>query len=170
MITHPMTDSKPWYQQFWFWFVAAIPLTAVAMGIGLLSVALNNPVELVKDDWSKEGRAINQRFEKQRAAQALGIQAQLDYDPATGRFLLTYKSAEAHSPALLQLELIHPTLGKRDQILSLSPTPQGQYIAATNARLAGAYYVRLYDEAHSWQLDGQIHFDSPIQGYRLQAH
>jgi hypothetical protein len=169
MNTHPMTDSKPWYQQFWFWFVFSIPAASVILGVTLVTIAINNRVELVKDDWSREGRAINQRFEKQRAALALGVAALVDYDPDRLTFSVQFSTTEAYQAPLLYLELIHPTLGKRDHRLLLSPTPRGDYHATTNTSLHGLYYVRLYDEAHQWQVDGTVQFDNVVKQHRLSA-
>ncbi len=45
-----VTDTSPWYKQFWPWFVFSIPAIAVVAGISLLVIALKNPVYLVVDE------------------------------------------------------------------------------------------------------------------------
>jgi len=48
MSHHPeITDTKPWYKQFWPWFLISIPLLTVIAGIITLIIALKNPDYLV---------------------------------------------------------------------------------------------------------------------------
>ncbi|MGD9021258.1 MAG: FixH family protein [Lysobacterales bacterium] len=48
MNTHPeKQDTKPWYRQFWPWFIIALPAAAVAAGLFTLWLAISNPDSLV---------------------------------------------------------------------------------------------------------------------------
>ena len=55
-LQHPI---KPWYRQFWPWFLMALPGAAVIGGITTVIVATIDRDGLVKDDYYKEGLAIN---------------------------------------------------------------------------------------------------------------
>ena len=43
-------DTKPWYKQFWPWFIIALPLSAVIASIATFVIALQNPEHLVVDN------------------------------------------------------------------------------------------------------------------------
>lgn len=161
-MTAQVTDTTPWYKQFWPWFVLAIPATAVVLGITLLIVATQNRVSIVQDDWYKEGLAINQRLDKQHAANDLGVRATIRFDKALGRFKVTTGNLDPQVYTGLKLNLIHPTLEGRDKFLELSITPSGDYIAQSNIIPTGFYYVQLSDLNNVWQLDGTINFSNEV--------
>jgi hypothetical protein len=78
-----MSESAPWYRQGWPWFLILLPLTVVIACFVTLYLALSTDEALVRDDYYKEGLAINQRLEAEANARARGIEAQLRYDAAT---------------------------------------------------------------------------------------
>lgn len=43
------TDTKPWYRQFWPWFLIALPATAVVASFATLAIAIRNADEVVSD-------------------------------------------------------------------------------------------------------------------------
>jgi hypothetical protein len=46
-------DEKPWYKQFWPWFIIALPLTSVAASFTVLWIAISNPdYEMLNKDES----------------------------------------------------------------------------------------------------------------------
>jgi hypothetical protein len=60
--------SKPWYRQFWPWFLIALPATSVVAGLTTLAIAIRNQDSLVRDDWYKDGKAINQSLARDAEA------------------------------------------------------------------------------------------------------
>jgi len=82
------TDSKPWYRQFWPWFLIAIPFSSVVMGVVMINLAISGKDSLVREDWYKDGMAINQRLDKQLKAKELGIKAELTLDKSSGDLFL----------------------------------------------------------------------------------
>jgi hypothetical protein len=143
--------SLPWYRQFWVWFVIAIPASSVLLGITLVTIATMHRAELVNDDWSKDGLAINKRFDRQHKAQEMGLNAHLTLDYALNRIQLDLQHAES-SPTL-RLELLHPTRANLDRSLEMIRTPAGTYIATLATLPQGRYYLRLTDQERQWQLD-----------------
>ncbi|MBE9549572.1 MAG: FixH family protein [Proteobacteria bacterium] len=63
-------DTKPWYKQFWPWFIIALPMTAVIASIATLIIAIQNPDYLVieKSDYQNISAEM-------RPAQKTGISA-----------------------------------------------------------------------------------------------
>ncbi|MCW8926282.1 MAG: FixH family protein [Xanthomonadales bacterium] len=47
---HSIGDNRPWYRQFWPWFIIALPASAVVAGLLTLWIAMSNPDYLVIDD------------------------------------------------------------------------------------------------------------------------
>lgn len=41
------SDSKPWYRQFWPWFLIALPLSSVVMSFATLYVAIDGADEVL---------------------------------------------------------------------------------------------------------------------------
>ena len=155
------TDSKPWYKQFWPWFVLGIPAASVVMGISLVYVVTQNKVSMVKDDWYKEGLAINERLDKQLRAKELGLTANIVFNRNQGKLLVAIPQLAAPQPSSLNLELIHPTTEDRDQAIKLILTPQNNYWAKLKADQQGFFYLQLTAPNQAWQLDGAINFNNP---------
>ena len=124
-----VTDTKPWYKQVWPWFIISLPLSSVIAGLSTLYIAINTDDTLVKDDWYKQGKAINRRFELDQNASTLGISANLRLDQITGEALLdlSYLDGDYSPTKHLSLQLVHSTLAKWDQEILLTRNDTQQY-------------------------------------------
>lgn len=52
--------TQPWYRQFWPWFIIALPCAAVVGSIATAIIASKDGVNLVAEDYYKQGKEINQ--------------------------------------------------------------------------------------------------------------
>lgn len=138
-------DSKPWYKQLWPWIIISLPASAVIAGLTTLFIAIENQDSLVKDDWYKDGKAINRRVEYDNNAHTLGLKAEIKVDDITGDLNLSISHAnpEFSFPEELYLELIHPTLAERDQRLTLTKTQPPRYHANLQQTLSGKRHITL---------------------------
>ncbi|MCV5274392.1 FixH family protein, partial [Escherichia coli] len=68
---------KPWYKQFWPWFLIILPLTVVVWTIATVVVFSNNSVSLVAEDYYKKGKGINIDISKMNVARDLGLNANI---------------------------------------------------------------------------------------------
>ena len=68
-------ESRPWYRQFWPWFLIAIPLFAVITGLFTVVIATVTSDGLVVDDYYKRGLSINRVLARDQQAAELGIKA-----------------------------------------------------------------------------------------------
>ncbi|MCG8313425.1 MAG: FixH family protein [Pseudomonadales bacterium] len=164
-----VTDTKPWYKQFWPWFVFAIPGSAVVMGISLLYVATQNEVSMVKEEWYKDGMAINQRIDKQVKAKELGIAAHIVLSRETGAITVRIPQLDAKLPEAVNLTLVHPTSETKDQQLNMVLTPDKSYWTKISPDKKGFYYLQLSDSTDTWQLDGAINFNNQNVDLTLTA-
>ena len=64
---------KPWYKQFWPWFLIALPATVVIWTIMTVIVFTQNSVDLVTEDYYKKGKGINVDISKVNIAKELGL-------------------------------------------------------------------------------------------------
>lgn len=149
-----MNESAPWYRQGWPWFLILLPLTVVIACFVTLYLALSTDEALVRDDYYKEGLAINQRLEAESNARARGIEAQLRYDAAT--LAIELQIAAAPAPELT-LTIVHPTDDERDQAVVLQAAGNGLYRGKVGAALDGKRYILLEHEdgpQGAWRLRG----------------
>ena len=161
--------QKPWYKQFWPWFLIAIPLSSVIMGIVMITLAVSQKDSLVNEDWYKDGLAINQQLDKVRAAQGYGYEFFLSVDPAGTGLTIATKNLDLSQVRELAIEFSHPTLKQRDFTLNLHPAPNQQFFAPLPTGLAGLYYLNLTaPAADDWEVITSINFSNRLD--RVPLH
>ena len=163
----PRTDSKPWFRQFWPWFLIAIPFSSVVMGVIMINLAISGKDSLVRQDWYKDGMAINQRVDKQLKAQELGIQASLTLNKESGDLFLDTQNLDIQLNNQLSLNLIHPTLEGKDRTLQLYLAPNNRFYAKLDFTPSGFYYLLLTPSSGQWEIESSVNFDNDISGQAL---
>lgn len=149
--------TKPWYRQFWPWFLIALPATSVVAGLTTLGIAIKNQDSLVRDDWYKDGKAINQSFARDDVAVAQGISVSMAIDSLTGELSATVTGKDSlKMPDTLTLSLSHPTLAEKDQTIILTRRGDGQFHGALAHSLQGPHYIEL--GTAEWRLRGSRDF------------
>jgi len=151
--------EQPWYRQFWPWFVMAPPAAAVVGGLLTVYLAGTEP-SMVVDDYGQIAMATQQRVERERHAQELGLNATIEFiGHGTGSaqpvMVVLTQSNDANAwPDSVRLKLIHPTLAKFDRDILLEGA-RGQYSGRIE-RPAGRFYMSLTDEEGIWRLTGEL--------------
>ena len=97
-------------------------------------------------------QAINQTLDRDLAAQALGLHAELRVEGQTLRVNLSGKLAAL--PESLQLTLSHPTQSGRDQRITLRQSASGVYSANLETLSSGRWHVLLEPPQADWRLSG----------------
>lgn len=124
----------PWYRQGWPWFLIGIPLVSVVLGIVMITLALTTNNSLVVDDYYKEGKAINQRIERDLLATELGLAATISFHSSEGTVLSlsrkpsTSSTAELVWPDALAIKLVHVTEAALDQSHEFTHLGGGRYL------------------------------------------
>ena len=54
------TDEKPWYKQFWPWFIMFIPACGVVAGIATVIIASHHAPQMTSDNIERFGRVSEQ--------------------------------------------------------------------------------------------------------------
>jgi len=157
--------SAPWYRHPWPWLLMAGPFIVVVAGVITVYLAVVSNDGLVRDDYYKEGLAVNQTSARDRKARELELNAQLmrGDDGRQIRILLRAKPGTV-LPAEIRLGLAHPTRPGVDQDLVLAadagqaPTYSGELAAP----LAGRWLVTLEDDTKAWRLTGEWIVDRTV--------
>ncbi|MBJ7549501.1 FixH family protein [Marinomonas ostreistagni] len=149
------TAAPVWYKQFWPWFIISIPLSSVLVAVVQIYAALHSSSDLVKDDYYKEGLAINQVITKRETAKSLAIKAHLRMDNVTGELLLNTEHATA--PQLTAL-FAHAALSSKDFSIILKKVSPNEYRAQLEKPLSGIWNVYL-ESPNGWQLNGRVNSD-----------
>ncbi len=151
------TDDRPWYRQFWPWFVFGLPASVVVAGVATVVIAVKHPHSLVVDDYYKKGLAINRQLAEDKVAQILKLRAELEVDVLVGEVFLSLDGATRGLPEQLQLQWIHPTVSDRDRTLTLKKRATGRYRGQLQSVPEGRWYVQLSGAApEPWRLRSEI--------------
>ena len=162
MSSLPQQDAPqpPWYRQFWPWFLIALPASVVAASLFTVWLAVSSPNPMVVDDYSRIARSIELRRERDLAAAALGLEAEIRI--VAGADLVEVRLfPDSAQPDSLQLRLSHPLVEERDRVVELTRVPGGW-----SGRLAapqGRWYVQLYPGDASWRLSGELGGDALLR-------
>ncbi|AOE50599.1 FixH family protein [Kangiella sediminilitoris] len=146
-------DMKPWYKQFWPWFLIALPLSSVIAGITTFIIASNTTDSMVVDNYYKDGLAINESLAKQEKAKQLGVQATLVFSDE----LLTVdlKSNKPMKDSLF-VDFQHSTLSSKDFKVSLTRDGKGQFYSQLNQQIDGSWYIKVYPYQGGWEIKKKV--------------
>jgi hypothetical protein len=109
---------------------------------------------VVRDDWYKEGKAINQNIARDQTATQIGQEADIRIDDLTGEIQVAL--AKPGKTTQLQLLISHPTQAEQDETLILQQRNDGTYHGALTHALKGRYYIEL--GSAEWRLLGDKEF------------
>lgn len=152
-----LSDPKPWYRQFWPWFIMALPATAVIASLTTLVIAVRHQDSLVRDDWYQEGKSINLDMARDRKAATDHISADLRFDSLTGDVSAAVSRTPSGTlPDTLTLTLSHVTLAERDQTVQLKRQKDGHYQGMLGRALQGDFDVEL--ASPEWRLESSDRF------------
>lgn len=148
-------ESRPWYRQFWPWFLISLPLSAVVAGTATIIIANVTFDGLVVDDYYKQGKAINQEKGRDRMATHLGLSAVLNLDLQAGEVRVKLDSKVEIPAQALRLTLVHPTRAGWDIEVALKSVSPGLYQGYIGPMKVTNWNLLLAPEAGQWRLRGR---------------
>ena len=153
-------DTKPWYRQFWPWFIIAIPASAVVAGLTTVWIATQTTDSLVVQSEDGVRNASDRRISAERLASELGLAAIVAINADTGAVTAVMRSGNLDVvPATLDFELSHPTHLNRDAAITLNkamPDADGNpvWVGHLLEVPEGRYYVVLRS-GETWRLTAE---------------
>lgn len=154
---------KPWYKQFWPWFLIALPATVVIWTIMTVIVFTQNSVDLVTEDYYKKGKGINVDISKVNVAKELGLSASLS-EKGNSVIITLDKGKLDHFPAISAM-FVHRTLPDRDFTQLLTADARGNYTLTLDHHLEGPWFIELTPHDEEWLVQGRMNFpiETPTQ-------
>jgi hypothetical protein len=147
-------DDKPWYKQFWPWFLISIPLSSLIVGSQVIRLATDGTNSLVVDDYYKEGKSINTRLDKIEKAIALNISTKLNVQ--YGSVTLQFISGAPATGQALRLEFFHVTQEFKDFSILLTQDATGIYRNNEENAIEGKWRIRLMPIDESWKVQKRV--------------
>jgi len=159
-------DTKPWYRQFWPWFIISLPATAVIAGLTTLWIAMQTSDSLVLVPEQGVKAEADRQVAAARLASELGLAAAVDIDLTTGVIKAVMRSGDLQDfPATLIFEMSHPTIADRDHLITLTraipdadgnPVWVGHFVTIPEGR----YYAVL--KSPEWRLSTEWNGDATL--------
>ncbi len=144
-------DSEPWYKQGWPWALIAIPFLTVIAGVITIMIAYDTDDSLVKDNYYKEGLALNNNFKRLDVAKNNNMLASLHIDLNANLARLEIQS-DAELKETITVMLYHPTLGKMDRVLKFIHLSGNEYISEFKDLESSLWHLSIEDDTKNWLL------------------
>ena len=147
---------KPWYKQFWPWFLIALPATVVVASFVTLGIFSKNSVSLVAEDYYKKGKGINVDISRVNVTKELGLKASV-HSEGNAVVIEFDKGQLEHYPAITAM-FAHRTLPDHDFTKLVTSDARGVYRYTLDDALQGPWFVELTPHDEEWLIQGRIEF------------
>lgn len=162
------TLPLPWYRHFWPWFVLGLLGTSVVGSLTTVYIAVSGRDPEVRDGWRQDAKAVVRDDHRQRMASDLGLGADVSVTADTLRIRLDARPGLA--PDVVSVQLIHPTIARRDIELEALPDESGEFVARRPADLGGRYTLSLRgvtppvagSDGAPWQMDAHVDLEPGV--------
>lgn len=152
--------SKAWYKEPWPWFLMVGPAIVVVAAIYTYYLAQTNSVDLVSDDYYKDGKHINIELHRDEEAVKRDINAQVLINPDKNAAKV-FVSGDFDRDKSLNLVFMHPAKQSYDQTVKLiadSEMPNSgdktEYKAVFKTLPPTQHwYVRVEDADGKWRVE-----------------
>jgi hypothetical protein len=149
---------KPWYKQFWPWFLIILPLTVVVWTIVTVIVFSNNSVSLVTEDYYKKGKGINVDLSKIHVAKDLGLNAAVSSQG--NEIIIQFNKGKLDHYPTIQAMFAHRTLPDRDFSQLITADAKGNYKITREDEMQGPWFIELTPHNGEWLVQGRVTFPS----------
>ncbi len=138
---HTEDIAKPWYRELWFWLLVSPMLTLIVTVPIMITTAFKGADDRVLDNYYKEGRMINNRFEEQALAVNLKMGGVIVFDWQTGE--LWFNANQDIAKTHLLVAFSHPANAALDFSLPLKQVDARRFRADLTSMQKGRWYFAL---------------------------
>jgi len=162
IVIYMQTDTRPWYKEPFVWMLIGVPLSSVIVGSFFIFLAASTKDTLVRDNYYKDGLAINQELKWDKKAISLDVELAIVIDGNSASIKI--KNSRQVAPNTLTLKLSHPTLKEKDRDSFLQHSKDGEFKGFIENLDNGRYYIMVESLEQQWRLRKSIEV---IQGSTL---
>lgn len=144
------TPTKVWYKQFWPWFLIFVPLTSMVLSFSMMRLAFNSEDSMVVDDYYKEGKGINLKFQKVQKAKDLKIKTSVEV--SSEYVAISFLSGRPSKGEVLTLNFFHSTQDFKDFSVTLLRDAKGVYRSPLDTDVSGKWQISLQPLDEDWKI------------------
>ena len=142
---------KPWYKQFWPWFLISVPvLVMIVCAIIIYLAVTQGNFSMVVDDYYKRGKTINAVIEHVEKAQELNIR--FEFTAVNGKLALRYQSGAPEQLSALNVKFVHATNADKDFTRRVTVAADGVYRADIPEAIDGRWTVTVEPFDRQWKV------------------
>ena len=147
--------KRPWYKEPFVWMVIFFPTMAVIGGMITIRFAIVSNDGVLVDDYYKQGLEINRSFERDKAATAYGLIADVKFNPSQKVVHLhLYANDNFQYPDNIVATFQHHTRQGFDTEITFKRIANDTYTADFPELVAGRWYLQLADK--DWRLTNSV--------------
>ncbi|MDC5821801.1 FixH family protein [Vibrio europaeus] len=148
--------EKPWYKQFWPWFILSLTVGVSILTLVRVAILTNHSVHLVTEDYYKKGKGINVDISRVNVTKELGLKASVHSEGNT--VVIEFDKGQLdHYPAITAM-FAHRTLPDHDFTKLVTSDARGVYRFTLDDALQGPWFVELTPHDEKWLIQGRIEF------------
>ncbi|WP_034413963.1 FixH family protein [Candidatus Photodesmus blepharus] len=153
---------KPWYKQFWPWFLIFFPLTSIIASVITIVIFSKNSVSLITDNYYTKAASINTNLSKIQRAKKLELSAYI-YSEGKNVFIFLNKGQLEYDPTILHIFFTNRTLPDRDFSRLVYLDENNQYRLFLENELTGLWFIKVTPLEEHWIIQGKVNFPSSIR-------
>jgi hypothetical protein len=127
-----------------------VPMSSVIVGSFFIFLAASTKDTLVRDNYYKDGLAINQELQWDKKAKSLDVKLSILIEDNTATIKLL--GSRQVPPNTLLLKLSHPTLKDRDRDAFLQLSENGDYIGYIDTFEDSRFYLVVESVEQQWRV------------------
>ena len=155
-MTSPVDPPRHWKREPLVWMIIGIPLSAVIMGIIMLTLAINSWSGLVVDDYYRKGKQINLVLARDKLAWELGLAAEFHLLDS-GKVEIRFDPGVSVIPGNeIQLKLVHATRPGLDRDINFAN--RNLRLLEAELPIPGPGRWNLFLQTEDWRLTGSLQY------------
>lgn len=152
------SENNVWYRQFYVWLVIVLPLCAVVASFATLYIAMQNPPEMVVEDYARIEAIAEENMARDRLAAQLGLTASLQMKDADSNgmtpLVLSLDGQPIDVlPLSIRVRVVHSTTSRFDAEAILTKTGE-RYFGAIKVP-DSSYDLHIENLERTWLLSAR---------------